>query len=198
MYRTPNIKLTQQSWHKQHQQSSQNVDQNNNNNNNRSPRFKPPPMQPVFNKQPYGTNNQYNTHAQSNSHQHNTQQNPMSQDVRKMPQCTSNYNHNRTNIANHVHLITYPPQQNVKRNYFFKKNAKNHANEIKRKFKINGKVVQFLLDTGCLHSVINESVINHNNKSEENVIRPLDSIVTTANGGELQILGVNAFTFRSR
>jgi hypothetical protein len=38
--------------------------------------------------------------------------------------------------------------------------------------------------------VINESVINHNNKSINNVIRPLDSVVTTANGEELQILGV--------
>jgi hypothetical protein len=33
-------------------------------------------------------------------------------------------------------------------------------------------------------------VIKHENKSKENVIRPLDSVVTTANGEELQILGV--------
>jgi hypothetical protein len=143
--RTPNVKLTQQSWYKQNQHSSQNVDHNNN--TNRPQRFKPPPMQAVFSNQPYGTNNQYNTHSQSNSHQQKNnrpptqfiKQGPMSQDVRNMPQRTSNYNHNRTNNANHVHLTTYPHQQNVKRNYFSTKNTKNNANEIKGKCKINGK-----------------------------------------------------------
>jgi hypothetical protein len=103
------------------------------------------------------------------------QRSPRRQDARNMPQRTSSYNHNRKNNANHAHLTTDQHQQNAKQNYFSTESTENQVNDITGKWKINGKVMHFLLDRWCSHSVINEAsgVVNNTPTLEENVFQTI-------------------------